>query len=175
MYGFTLILTLAIVGGVIAYIGDRLGMNVGRKKLTLFGLRPKHTSILVTIVTGVLIASASIGVLSIASLDVRIALFRMKEIQEELLGLQDDYAEMRNQRDLANLELSEAESNLAEAEESYNQIIGELAQAEEDVQLLRSQAMILEEEVAELIATTDRLREDYDLAFQQYVLFEAAF
>jgi len=40
MYGFTLILTLVVVGGVIAYIGDRLGMNVGRKKLTLFGLRP---------------------------------------------------------------------------------------------------------------------------------------
>ena len=27
MYGFTLILTLVIVGGVIAYIGDRLGMR----------------------------------------------------------------------------------------------------------------------------------------------------
>ena len=84
MYGFTLILTLVVVGGVIAYIGDRLGMNVGRKKLTLFGLRPKHTSILVTIVTGVLIAGASIGVLTIASQDVHTPLFRMKQIQADL-------------------------------------------------------------------------------------------
>ena len=68
MYGLTLVLTLAVVGGVIAYIGDRLGMSIGRKKLTLFGLRPKHTSILVTIVTGVFIASASIGVLTIAKM-----------------------------------------------------------------------------------------------------------
>ena len=82
MYGFTLILTLAVVGGAIAYIGDRLGMNVGRKKLTLFGLRPKHTSILVSIVTGARIATSSIVVLSFASQDVRTALFNIKEIQE---------------------------------------------------------------------------------------------
>jgi len=126
MYGFTLILTLAVVGGAIAYIGDRLGMNVGRKKLTLFGLRPKHTSILVTIVTGVLIATASIVVLSIASQDVRTALFNMKEIQEELRGLQRDFAEMRRQRDAAQTELQEAESRLALVEESYAQITAEL-------------------------------------------------
>ena len=95
MYGFTLILTLAVVGGVIAYIGDRLGMNVGRKELGLFDLRPKHTSILVTIVTRVHIATGSFVVLSIASLDVRTALINMKEIQEELRGLQRDFAEMR--------------------------------------------------------------------------------
>lgn len=175
MYGFTLILTLAIVGGAIAYIGDRLGMNVGRKKLTLFGLRPKHTSIVVTIVTGVLIATASIGVLSIASQDVRTALFSMKEIQEELRGLQADYAEMRTQRDTAQMELQEAESKLVEAEESYTQIIAELAEAESTVQSLQAQAALLEEEMTELLARTEQLRESYELVRQDYDLVETAF
>ncbi len=178
MYGFTLILTLAVVGGVIAYIGDRLGMNIGRKKLTLFGLRPKHTSILVTIVTGVLIAAASIIVLSIASQDVRTALFNMKEIQEELRGLQLDYAEMRAQRDAAHEELQEAESKLALVEESYAQITAELEQARESVEALKAEREFLEAEVAELAVTAEQLSWLYDLvetAFGQIRSADIAF
>lgn len=184
MYGFTLILTLATIGGAIAYIGDRLGMNVGRKKLTLFGLRPKHTSIVVTIVTGVLIASASIGVLSIASQDVRTALFRMKQIQGELIDLQTDFAEMRGQRDTAQKELQEAEKRVNEAVESYDQVIAALADAVAEVEIqkqsiqeneltisqmlaevesLKGQAVALEDEVAVLLARTNQLRQDYEL------------
>lgn len=171
MYGVTLILTLVIVGGVIAYSGDRLGMKVGRKKLTLFGLRPKHTSILVTIVTGTLISAASIGVLSIASSDVRTALFNMKEIQDELQGLQQDYALMRAQRDTAQQELQEAE-------ESYKKTITDLAEAEKSVIALRQQAASLEDEVMALEAETDRLLERYDIvetAFGQIRMADIAF
>lgn len=174
MYGFTLILTLAIVGGAIAYIGDRLGMKVGRKKLTLFGLRPKHTSIVVTIATGVLIASASIGVLTIASQDVRTALFRMKEIQTELRGLQSSHADMKMQRDTAQWELLEAESRRTEAEESYGLMIADLAEAEASVASLKAEAVLLGDEVVELLAKTDQLREDYELIRADYDLVSTA-
>lgn len=178
MYGFTLILTLAVVGGAIAYIGDRLGMHIGRKKLTLFGLRPKHTSILVTIVTGVLIATASIVVLSIASQDVRTALFNIREIQEELRGLQRDYAEMRSQRDLAQEELVEAESRLALVEESYAQMTAELELARQSVEELKQERAYLEAEVAELVVTAEQLSWLYDLvetAFGQIRSADIAF
>ena len=33
MYGITLILVLAVVGGVIAFIGDRLGTRIGKRRL----------------------------------------------------------------------------------------------------------------------------------------------
>ena len=52
MYGITLILVLAVVGGVIAFIGDRLGTRIGKKKLSIFGLRPRHTAVIVTILRG---------------------------------------------------------------------------------------------------------------------------
>lgn len=182
MYGFTLIITLAIVGGVIAYIGDRLGMNVGRKKLTLFGLRPKHTSILVTIVTGVFIASASIGVLTIASQDVRTALFRMKEIQEDLALMQKDYAEMELQRDTAQRELQEAEERVGEALADYDRVILALAEAEAEVEVqkismeenqltiaeletrignLQKEAASLQTELLDLEAKTEEFRQSY--------------
>src|SRR5690606_8633963 len=84
LYGVRLILILAVLGGISAYLGDRIGLRVGRRRLTLFGLRPKHTSVLITILTGILIVAVSLAVLSIASEDVRTALFRMRELQEAL-------------------------------------------------------------------------------------------
>lgn len=87
MYGLMLILVLVIMGGAIAYIGDKLGTKVGKKKLTVFGLRPKHTSILVTIITGFLIAATTLGVMTAASKDVRTALFGMEALKEELGSL----------------------------------------------------------------------------------------
>jgi len=40
------------VGMLIAYIGDRLGTFVGKKRISKFGLRPRHTAILYTTITG---------------------------------------------------------------------------------------------------------------------------
>jgi hypothetical protein len=58
---FVIILLLALCGFV-AYIGDLLGRRFGKKRLTLFGLRPKHTAIILTVATGVLIAGLTFGV-----------------------------------------------------------------------------------------------------------------
>lgn len=102
MYGFTLIAVLAITGGAIAYIGDKLGTKVGKKKLSIFGLRPKHTSIVVTIITGILITGSTIGVLSLVSNDVRTALFGMEALAQELSSLSQEVttksAELENSR-----------------------------------------------------------------------------
>lgn len=63
MYGLLLIVVLVVTGGVIAFIGDRVGSRVGKKKLSLFGLRPRHTSVIVTIITGVLITTFTFVIL----------------------------------------------------------------------------------------------------------------
>ena len=90
MYGIALIAVLVIMGGAIAYIGDKLGTKVGKKKLTVFGLRPKHTSILVTIITGFLIAASTLGAMTLVSKDVRTALFGMQALKEELGSLSEE-------------------------------------------------------------------------------------
>ena len=66
------VLFLLAVCGLIAYIGDLLGRRMGKKRLSAFGLRPKHTAILFTIVTGVLIACVSLGHLPLLHLVARI-------------------------------------------------------------------------------------------------------
>lgn len=105
MYGLQLIAVLAIMGGIIAYTGDKLGTKVGKKKLSIFGLRPKHTSIIVTIVTGILIAASTLGVLAVTSRDVRTALFGMDQLKADLAALSNEVATQ-------NKELEESRSAL---------------------------------------------------------------
>lgn len=145
MYGVRLIVILAVIGGIIAYLGDRIGMRVGRRRLTLFGLRPKHTSVLITILTGILIVAVSLAVLSIASEDVRTALFRMRELQEALQTTRMQYEgvaeelylrlgeleQTQAQRDAAMRELLAAEERLERITAEYEAAVRELREAEE--------------------------------------------
>src|SRR5579871_1884641 len=52
-----------ILGGFISYYGDLQGRRWGKRRVSWFGLRPKHTAILITSLTGGLIALLSIGTL----------------------------------------------------------------------------------------------------------------
>ena len=65
MDGILLITVLVIAGGAIAFIGDRLGTKIGKKRLSIFGLRPRHTSIVITIFTGVVITALTFGVIRV--------------------------------------------------------------------------------------------------------------
>ena len=47
---------LFVMGGVTAYMGDRLGSYIGKKRHSSFGLRPRHTAMLWTVVSGGVIA-----------------------------------------------------------------------------------------------------------------------
>jgi len=148
VHGFRLILMLAFIGGLIAYLGDKVGMRIGRRRLTLFGLRPKHTSTLVTITTGILIAAASVTVLSIASEDVRTALFRMQELQQALVTTRAQYetvldelerrqAELEQtqaQRDAATRELKAAEERLLRIAAEYEAAVRDLEEAKATLQ-----------------------------------------
>lgn len=134
MYGFTLIAVLAVTGGAIAYIGDKLGTKVGKKKLSIFGLRPKHTSIVVTIITGILITGSTIGVLSLVSNDVRTALFGMEALAKELSSLSQEVttknAELENSRvalEAKNAEYAALSLKVKDTAERLRAITGELS------------------------------------------------
>ena len=71
MVGIRLIIIMAIVGGLIAYLADKMGSKIGKKRMSVFGLRPKHTSILLTVLGGTIIAVLTISVMAIASQSAR--------------------------------------------------------------------------------------------------------
>ena len=87
MRGFLTILTIVLVAGGIAYIGDRVGHQVGRRRLTLFGLRPRYTSTIFAVGFGMLIALLVVGIVSLVSYDARQALFAINRLNQQISGL----------------------------------------------------------------------------------------
>lgn len=112
--GFTLILVLALMGGLIAYLGDKLGSKIGKKRLRLFGLRPHDTSVVMTILSGILVAALTITVLTISSKEVRTALFGMKKMRAEI-------ASLTTARDQANQELSAQNAKIRELDQKITE------------------------------------------------------
>lgn len=136
MYGITLILVLAVVGGVIAWIGDRLGTRIGKKKLSIFGLRPRHTAVVVTIFTGICITTVTFAIMAAVSENVRTALFGMDRLNAMI-------ADTRAALDFTAAELDQAKG-------AQEQASGELVKSEEEIARL-------EAEQSELRAESERL------------------
>ncbi len=86
--GIALILGITLVAGLIAYIGDRVGHQVGRKRLTMFGLRPKYTSTIVAVGTGMMIALVVTVTALLASGYARAAFFHLQDINNRVNELQ---------------------------------------------------------------------------------------
>ena len=86
--GIISVFGITIVAGAIAYIGDRVGHQVGRKRMTLFGLRPKYTSTIVAVATGMLIALTVTLIALFASNQVRTAFFRLGQLNAQINSLQ---------------------------------------------------------------------------------------
>jgi len=55
MYSLVLIFTVLIISGLIAFVGDWIGLKIGKKRVTIFGLRPHHTAIVITIISGIVV------------------------------------------------------------------------------------------------------------------------
>jgi uncharacterized protein (DUF3084 family) len=135
---FIILLLLALCG-FIAYIGDLLGRRFGKKRLSVFGLRPKHTAIVLTIATGVLIA----GVTFAAAL-ATLPWFRNVVTQGEQLAYRNASLLRANE---------EAASNNRRLEESQKQLRG-------DNQRLQGTNQTLEQRNRELSGTNEKLRAD---------------
>ena len=129
MYGIVLILVLVITGGVIAVIGDRVGTKVGKKRLSLFGLRPRHTSTVITIVTGFVITTLTFVILAAASENVRTALFGMEQLNR---SLQETEEKLKD----ASAELASARAEQAAADRALADLKGSVKSLEEEAERL---------------------------------------
>jgi uncharacterized protein (DUF3084 family) len=91
--GAVLIPTLILVSGVVAFIGNLVGRNIGRRRLTLFGLRPRYTAQVITVLTGMLITVVTLAVVLLVSNDARQALFHLRALQEQTQSLEAQIAQ----------------------------------------------------------------------------------
>ena len=107
-----LILSLVLGSAGLAVLGDIVGTKYGKKRMSIFRLRPKHTSRLITAFTGALIAIGILAVTSVLSQDVRTALFGMKILQQQLYDLQFQLTQSEANAQQARIRLAEAAASL---------------------------------------------------------------
>ncbi len=142
-------LILFVMGGVTAYMGDRLGSYIGKKRHSTFGLRPRHTAMLWTVVSGGVIAVGTLALFVALNDTFKTALVR----GPQLLTANSDLAD-RNQmlvkRNAAAAQQAErdgeiardAEAKAAAAQKTLAAVTGQLDQTK--TILGQSQAVLAE-------------------------------
>ena len=172
MVGIRLIIIMAIVGGFIAYLADKMGSKIGKKRMSIFGLRPKHTSILLTVTSGTIIAVLTIGVMAVSSQSARTALFGMDKLQRELKLLNAEKAGAAVALDAAkerveeqNKKISELDAKMQASMRENDAMEAKLAEvnsmyskAQEELTTLTESKAQLTSEIEELEKTTEDLR-----------------
>ena len=162
MFGVALILVIVLTGGLIAFIGDRIGTRVGKRRLTLWCLRPRYTSIIITILTGILIAGSTMVVLTIISYDVRTALFGMEALQQRTRELTGEVASRTQALAVARSELEAAQAELKKKNDEYAQTNERIASITRELQVLQADKKELDDRIASLNAAKTELQQDID-------------
>ena len=201
MFGIRLMFLLAVMGGVIAFIADKLGSKIGKKKLTVFGLRPHDTSVLLTVLSGMLISLFSVGILAISSESARTALFGMEKLQKELFRLnaekstaEEEYnnamASLKEKNEaIADLDrkihqanaataaaeasLQDANSHLAEVRAQYQETQGALVSAKTEVKSLTEARNKLNEDINNLKQETEALEQGLAVMREGQMLYRS--
>lgn len=174
MVGVWLIATLIVMGGAIAYLGNRIGRSIGRRRFSLLGLRPKYSSVIMTILTGIMIATVSLTVLAVASADVRTALFQMQEIKASLAQTEAAAAEMLLSRDAALAETMRLREESQALLDALKAAQDELEASKSQIASLKNLAATLEDNVRKMQETERQLRQDVAALSEQFIATEGA-
>ena len=153
-------LVLMIMGGVIAFLGDKIGSKVGKKRLSLFGLRPKYTSIIVTIISGILISFLTIAALAVVNENVRVALFGLSRLQERMANLNQEI-------EVKNKELEEGKQQLKERNKEYKYMTLRSENISKELERVESQRAYAETELSVVQKAYDEARQGVEASAEE--------
>lgn len=195
-YTILFVIALILVSGFVAYFGDLLGRRMGKKRLTLFGLRPRHTAIIVTTITGMLISALALFALVAVNSQFRRILTRGEQIiaQNERLstanmalekvnrGLETRSAELLGQVETQKREVSAARAELAKAQSARDKAVAavarlrkEIAARQKQLAELRAGAEAAERDLARRTAELESARGDLRTTREQLAAAQAQF
>jgi len=165
-------------------------MKAGKKRVSLFGLRPRYSSMIITVMTGVLIALLTISILLFVYTNLRQALFNINDVLNRLQNLNQQLAEkdteleemkteidnkaaeleqLAQQRDQLTTELENTQKEYEQTKEDLNEANQEIEQLESNRSELEKNIALLEEErdkletrVTDLNQRISTLTEDYE-------------
>ena len=154
-YVVGLVALLLLLAGVIAYAGDRLGTWVGRRRLTLFGARPRRTGQIVGVAAGIVIMLTTLGVLALAFRNATQTLLnaqrtaqQLTELQGQERALQRELSDLLGQQAALQADLSAARETIGEAESARDAALAERDALRAEAEATRTQLLELGDQLA---------------------------
>jgi uncharacterized protein (DUF3084 family) len=169
---WSLIIMIAAISASMSYVGDILGKRIGKKRISILRLRPRHTSTVITIFTGTVVALLTLTLAAYFSESVRISLYgmnvmvrEMRDLTYKVRSLQSELEDISLERDASRNELSSIKDEKAETEIEVAKLKAEtdtlgkdLASSQRALSSIKGEKAAIEAEVASLRKDTQVLR-----------------
>jgi len=180
MTSVTFIVIILVVSGFIAWAGDVLGRVLGKKRVALFGLRPRRAAVVITIITGILITALTIFAMTLMSETFRRMILEFDTVLTEMSELTDERDQLAterdfyiNERDSARMERDlERETHAAEIRENLvvlSTVKTELISYRADISELTSDIGNLTTEYDELVEESETVKSEMEAQIAEKV------
>ncbi|MCX7925006.1 MAG: DUF3084 domain-containing protein [Fimbriimonadales bacterium] len=177
---------LTLFGGALAYAGDWLGRKLGKQRLSLFGIRPRHTATLITTVTGcITVALTVIGMTLVNEsfrawitrgdrilVELRENEARLKELQVRNTELQRVNRQLRTEQARLGEELKQLETEYKARLEQVQALEAQLAQAQQQLRQSRSQLAQAQAQLEQARQIREQLQQQIRTVREQIVALQ---
>ncbi len=155
---------LVILGAIIAYLGDVTGAWLGKRRSSVFGLRPRQSARLVAAVIGALLPLLGLMVATIGSGYARIAVFELRQLLQRQEDLQARISDLQSEVTRLDREAAGAGRRADTAEHRAQELEGLREDAERRVGELTERRDELAGRVDTLIRRRGQLEVDLEAA-----------
>jgi uncharacterized protein (DUF3084 family) len=145
-FNWPLVIMIAAISATMSYVGDILGKKIGKKRISILHLRPRYTSTVITIFTGIAVAILTLIAAAYSSDSVKMAIFGPNIMARRMTELTNEVRVRRSELDDMTLDLVAAQGELSS-------IRAEKQAAEEAIASLREETASLKRGLAEMKET----------------------
>ncbi len=115
IFSLAFIVIMVVLSGAIAYFGDVIGRKIGKKKLKIWKLRPKHTAAIATGLFGALTTLIGIIILAESSEQVRVWILEGNKARTELVATQKKLQGLQGDLEGTNAKLTKSINDLTKS------------------------------------------------------------
>lgn len=137
---------MVIAGGLVAWAGDNIGRNIGKKRLKFGHLRPKHTAAIGVVLAGMLATLATIVLLGIIVRPVGVWIIEGDKAREEV-------AQLKGQVDDLKKDLESRQNDINKVTQDLNQKNNLITQKDKTLQEQNKQTQELQAQSKTLLAS----------------------
>lgn len=163
-----IIVPLILVSGAIAYFGDIIGRRLGKRRLSLFGLRPRYTAIVFSVVAGMIITVVTIAAMLLVSENARLGLLRGRQLSEQNQQLEGQRQSLAAELETSRQEIQQVQSEAKTAVSQRDVAEHSLQQSTTQLATTRSELGTRRKELGEARKNLEEARRNLTDLRQQY-------